>query len=749
MLIGTLLIAVPIIIYLINRQRFRRRKWAAMEFLLRAMKKNRRRLQLENLLLLLVRCAIIFLIAVAMARPFVRSRVLGTSSTQPENWIFAIDTSYSMGLRDGTLSLFETARESIGRIVQLLVKPGDRVAVVTLDNRPRVVVPPRQVTESVRGQILQAVADLRPGFESVNVASSLQLVLDVAREFETVGGGEIALSSKKLVVFSDFQRRDWLLEDGPRDPAVNGLLESFEGAGIIVSRADLRGADANLVVSDIGMSPPIASRDTWVEFFATVRNHGRQDFDAVEILFRVDDTDQPPHLVRIAAGETVTRALQYRFTEPGYHVVTVEALVDDLPVDNVRQIAVNVRETADILLVDGEPGAGGVERETILLELALMPEESDDFRRAPYRPVVRIVDQLGTEGPDLGESIAVVLANVAAGDLPESFVDDLKRFVSQGGALLVYLGRNVAPDEYNRVFGAGPDPLLAVPIRDRVNRDTSPVHLRFVDDDHPVASYFQRRREYSYLESPFIEFRRYFRFEDPGPDAGVRPLMRFDDGADSLAAFDHASGEGRIMWFASTADLEWNDFAKYPDFIPFVHETIPYLVRFGESRINLSLGEPFRQVYEAYEYSPRVVVIPPRPREEAAAGLPSAIPKQMQKLADENRFELTHEETVYPGVYEVRLQQPVGSEASDRRSIFAVNLDPAEGDLRRITEAELTRSFPALNAEVFDAADKIREMTRSKNAASGTELWRSVLWGVLLLLVAESLLALFFGRGSR
>ena len=34
-----------ILIYLINRQRYRRRKWAAMEFLLKALKKSRRRLQ--------------------------------------------------------------------------------------------------------------------------------------------------------------------------------------------------------------------------------------------------------------------------------------------------------------------------------------------------------------------------------------------------------------------------------------------------------------------------------------------------------------------------------------------------------------------------------------------------------------------------------------------------------------------------------------------------------------------------------
>ncbi len=55
MLFGTLLVSVPIIIYLLQRHRYRRRKWAAMEFLLRAVKQHQRRIQLQNIILLLIR----------------------------------------------------------------------------------------------------------------------------------------------------------------------------------------------------------------------------------------------------------------------------------------------------------------------------------------------------------------------------------------------------------------------------------------------------------------------------------------------------------------------------------------------------------------------------------------------------------------------------------------------------------------------------------------------------------------------
>ena len=56
MLAGALTRSTPILIHLINRMRFRRVKWAAMEFLLKAQKRMRRQRILEQLILLLLRC---------------------------------------------------------------------------------------------------------------------------------------------------------------------------------------------------------------------------------------------------------------------------------------------------------------------------------------------------------------------------------------------------------------------------------------------------------------------------------------------------------------------------------------------------------------------------------------------------------------------------------------------------------------------------------------------------------------------
>src|ERR1700716_1711217 len=66
---GAALTSIPIIIHILNRRRFKVVPWAAMEFLLQAMRKKRRRLKFEQWLLLLTRCALLALMGMALARP--------------------------------------------------------------------------------------------------------------------------------------------------------------------------------------------------------------------------------------------------------------------------------------------------------------------------------------------------------------------------------------------------------------------------------------------------------------------------------------------------------------------------------------------------------------------------------------------------------------------------------------------------------------------------------------------------------
>src|SRR5580658_4482556 len=64
--IGVGAVAIPLVIHLINRRRYKIVPWAAMRFLLAAQKQTRKRMRIEQLLLLFVRMALIALLLFAM-----------------------------------------------------------------------------------------------------------------------------------------------------------------------------------------------------------------------------------------------------------------------------------------------------------------------------------------------------------------------------------------------------------------------------------------------------------------------------------------------------------------------------------------------------------------------------------------------------------------------------------------------------------------------------------------------------------
>src|SRR5579872_3035211 len=96
MVAGGALVSAPILIHLINRMRYRRVRWAAMEFLLKSQKRNRRRLIIEQLLLLLMRCALV-LMAVMLV-----SRYLGFSFAflEPQNTLHVVVVDDTLSMAD-------------------------------------------------------------------------------------------------------------------------------------------------------------------------------------------------------------------------------------------------------------------------------------------------------------------------------------------------------------------------------------------------------------------------------------------------------------------------------------------------------------------------------------------------------------------------------------------------------------------------------------------------------------------------
>src|SRR5436309_5409833 len=94
MVAGGALISAPIIIHLINRMRFKRIRWAAMEFLLKSQKRNRRRLIIEQMILLLLRILLVLLAGFLVARYLYAG---GARQEKGSEHVVVLDNTLSMG----------------------------------------------------------------------------------------------------------------------------------------------------------------------------------------------------------------------------------------------------------------------------------------------------------------------------------------------------------------------------------------------------------------------------------------------------------------------------------------------------------------------------------------------------------------------------------------------------------------------------------------------------------------------------
>src|SRR5215207_3945208 len=133
LLTGLVLASVPVIIHLLNRRRFRIVDWAPMKYLKLTIKTNRRRMRIEQFLLLAVRTLAVIVLILAVARPVLSATGLGSwlGSRGRAARVIVIDDSLSMGYRaDGRRSAFDIAKDAAGELIKS-VGPQDSLTILT------------------------------------------------------------------------------------------------------------------------------------------------------------------------------------------------------------------------------------------------------------------------------------------------------------------------------------------------------------------------------------------------------------------------------------------------------------------------------------------------------------------------------------------------------------------------------------------------------------------------------------------
>ncbi len=503
---GGALVSSPIIIHLINRMRFKRLRWAAMEFLLKAQKKSRRRLIIEQLILLLLRILLVILAALLVLR-FLGLGLGDLFGAQKDNLhIVIVDDTLSMNDRhkdaEGAKTALAVARKDIlqEQILKGLSQSttNDRLAVIPLS---RLAVDPKyqpkiyeRLSDKAKyDQALAELDDLKPSKLHV------PLVLGVDRAQQLAAGN----SDKRVTVWlvGDFRKLDWGAPQGrPLHEALIKLARSKTPPVKILARdtahpfreaaAGNPPSHGNVGIVDMRPSTRVTGRGMPVSFTVTVANYGLAETSVQVLIYddasgdeRLDVTFNERMPLKVPPGETATAS----FTLPGFfpelkenevHFAQLSARLlgadrqplegDGLEEDNTRHVSVEIRSKVPVLVVDGRGAEGRKEGgDSYFIKHALdsAPNSSYEVIYADKLEGVGDDPRVALESADLQQYPTILLVNVPA--LTAKQAESLEKYVRQGGGVGFFVGPLVDAVAYNEQLykeGAG---VFPVPLEEK------------------------------------------------------------------------------------------------------------------------------------------------------------------------------------------------------------------------------------------------------------------------------------------
>lgn len=704
---GLSLVSVPIIIHLLQRRRFQVVRWGAMEFLRLSQRNRSRRLMIEQLLLLLIRCLVIACVVLAVSRPILRVGHLPAASNRAQvHAVVILDDSYSMGYRPpgaGTETIFDRAKKRALEIVQRGLQQGDAVSVILASDPPRVLIR----KPSLDRQSAAALIRRTPLSDSgTNYGKAARLALEIVNESR--------FTNREVYLVSDNQAVGW--EGGHLDRAAWEAVSKAARVAMVPVR---EGNAPNAAVEWIQAARGLATVRSSTRIQASIANRGTQPLHDLLVHLEIDGAVQgPAERVSVDPGKSALVTFNQIFDHPGVRACAVRIGEDRLPADDTAYLALRVRQNVRVLVLDGSPNSAAPARDAaFFLQVAMAPPAAGP-EGEPTALEPRVVNGSGFGNANVRDYDVVALSNVS--NLGEGDRRLLAEFVQNGGGALIFLGDKVNPALYNRDLFDGKPSLLPARLQN-VGSDKSSLDPGSLD--HPALQRFRGAQD---VLLNTAEFRKYYRLSARDGDRSVRVMARLANGAPALV--EKKFGLGKVILVASSANTDWNTLPLKPAFLPLVHQLVAYLAAGTDGTRNGTVGE---------------TLVKPLPLAEASRSVtvtdPSGQRSTVTPAIDERGAVVQVENPRRAGFYHV-------SVAHGSLDTFAVNRDTRESDLRSLNEAALRKLLPAhewtwigLNDDLVQAISKSRQ---------GVELWRILLFTALGLMLLETALAQLFGRRS-
>lgn len=679
-LAGLAALGVPIYVHLLRRHTTTPRPFSSLMFFERGTQSSTRHRRLRYLLLFALRTALLLLLVLAFANPFVRRAKAGPSS---KLLLIVVDNSFSMRL--GTR--LADAKQDALRVLQ---------------SRPRS--EPAQVMALGGGlQVLtQPVLDsgmLRSAVESIEPSDSHGTFSELAQGLRALSA--TAHTPIVLHLFSDMQKTDMpanfadmalpanvslVLHPVGKSgaPIPNWTVESVNAPALLGASRDAKTSRVQAVIA--GYGTPAATR-------------------AVSLL--VNGKTIATRNVNVPANGRAT--VDFQSFDVPYGLNRCEVKIDSadsFPADDASVFAVKRSDPERVLFVHQAADS----RSPFYFGSALAAAAQASFVLQPVT-----IEQSTQEDPS--KYAFVVLSDALA--LPAHFENALLRYVRGGGGVLIAAGTSAAHQASIPLWGGS---ILGA--RD-YSRDDGFALVGQADLTHPAMGAEGVGRDTTTSTAVGKDASGWsdpkFYYVSRVSAENSRVIARLTDGTPLL--LDQQVGDGHVLLLASGLDNLTNDLPLHPVFVPFVDRAARYLSgvdRLEGSRVAgsyVQLRSASTQLRGASLKDPltSVEVVDPDGRR----------PLSLNEAKSIQSFQLTR-----AGFYRIRF-------ANGEDALIGVNPDRRESDLTVIPENVLRLWSGNSNAHAQQPAGSAATQTQEKPVSLW---WYAMLFG-LLLAVAESIVA--------
>ena len=695
-IIGALGIAVPIIIHLLYRKHRRQTDWAAMELLRRALVTRSGQVKIEDLVILLLRCLALALLALALLRITLDSN--SALADEKIGMVVAIDASYSMN--HGEFSRFDSAIDKAREIFGQTAKEGDPVSLVLMSSRPEVLLRSARYDPATVTEILDGLDSAGPN--SLNLETNIDLLHELVKELKTPG--------KECFLITDSQEMDWA-ELPQRTRNTLEQLREEQNANIFIVPASNEGED-NLAIESLNYTWGSLRKSGEARFTALVRNTGRSSEEGATLEFSVDgNLTKRVAVGSLAAGESRPLEFTTQFDKAGDVTLQAELSKDDLADDNVRHAVARIRPGIRVLFLEGDiENTAGNRGGSYYAKAALRPQDSDSEEGV----VVNEIDPADFGLEKLNAYDVVIMNNVLS--VSSDTAKRLKRFVNEGGGLIVFAGDRVEASEYNQSLGDGEggEGILPAQLGEiATSENEEGWALEASKSGHLLARLTARYPE------KLLDAIRITRQIEATPAENSETLITSQSGNPVLLS--RSSGSGTVLLFTTTANQRWNNLPREPLYAILLQQAVTMLTS-DPGRLQLTVGTDASLPLAKREAGEFVALRTP--------GAENAEDVRVTQDGDQLVAEVSLTEH---GIYEI--------EAEDDKPgmVVAANVNARESNVRVVEGAALANSLDDTGVKVLNRAGSMADAIQAERR--GSELSSRLLLAAIIAFILQSVLA--------